>query len=181
MTASLEPKFTPEDAARLGTPLLRVLLDAAGAPVGATGCWRIPAPPARVWAVLEDVDRYAGRIPMVDKVVRRGDRVELHLRFRISLFSVHFSFEASVQRDPGRSVDIRWISGEPRNAHIHLELEPIEGGAATLLHATTRYDIDSLGWLVKYFLKHHPEIRYGVHTGSVMTILEAMRNVASPG
>ena len=37
------------------------------------------------------------------------------------------------------------------------------------------YDIYSLGWLVKYFLRHHPEIQLGVFPGTVLTILDSLR------
>jgi len=58
------------------------------------------------------------------------------------------------------------------------ELSPLDDGRATLIHAHGEYDAMSLGWLVKFFLKHHPEILHGVFPGTVLVLLDAMRRAA---
>jgi ribosome-associated toxin RatA of RatAB toxin-antitoxin module len=174
-----ERPFSAEEVLRHPGPLIRLLLDERGEPAGALVGARVEATPARLWTLLDDVESYGGRVPMVHRVERDGDRLALQLRFRIALFSVGFAFDATVHRDPGRRLELRWIQGEPRNAHIRYELDPLDGGKATLLHVAVAFDIDSLGWLAKYFLKHHPEIRFGVLTGAALTLLDAMQRAAT--
>ena len=68
--------------------------------------------------------------------------------------------------------------GEPRDAHIRFDIEPFDNGAKSILFARIGFDILSLGWLVKTFLKHHPEIRYGVYPGSALSLLDAVKRSA---
>lgn len=166
--------FSAEEVLRERGPLIRLAFDDRGEPVGAVAATRVPVSPERLWALIDDQGRYALRVPMVHKVQVQGSRASFHLRFRISLFSVGFTFDAAIEREPGRTLTLRWIEGEPRNALVRYALDPLDDGRATLLHTTVSFDVDSLGWLVKYFLKHHPEIRFGVMTGAAMTVLDAM-------
>ena len=43
------------------------------------------------------------------------------------------------------------------------------------------FDQTSLGWLVKIFIRHHPEIDWGVHAGSTMSISSSVRKAAEDG
>jgi hypothetical protein len=47
-----------------------------------------------------------------------------------------------------------------------------------LIYVHIGFDIESLGWLVKLFLKHHPEIQFGVFSGCALALLESMRTAA---
>ncbi|HTM20185.1 MAG TPA: hypothetical protein VL172_06755, partial [Kofleriaceae bacterium] len=58
-------RFSPELAAT--DPLVHVSLGAGGQPTGATAAALIPAARARVWEVIQDVERYAGRVPMIHR------------------------------------------------------------------------------------------------------------------
>jgi ribosome-associated toxin RatA of RatAB toxin-antitoxin module len=165
--------FTPEQVIAAGAPLVAVHVDGAGLPIGATAAARVAAPPERVWAVVSDVASYAAHIPMISKVKREGDRVAVHLKFRISLFSVGFDFTADGTYQEGKWLELRWVSGEPRELRIRFDLAPVE--AATVVHVMCGFDLNSLGWLVKYFLKHHPEIQFGIFPGSALTLLESMK------
>jgi carbon monoxide dehydrogenase subunit G len=166
--------FTAAELAAARGPLVEVHLGPDGYPNGATGAALLPAPSARVWALLSDVDGYVGRLPMIHRIKREGDRLTVQLRFRVSLFSAGFEFTVDAVRDEGRRVELRWVSGEPQKLHIVLELEPAPDDK-TVLRATVGFDILSLGWLVKYFLKHHPEIRFGVFAGTAIALLDGMR------
>jgi len=158
-------------------PLVKVDLGDDGKPTGATAACRIPAARGRVWEVIQDVERYAGRVPMIHRVRRDADRVRVDLKFKVALFSVGFSFVADLVYSDGESMHVRYVSGEPRGFELHYALEEIDAGA-TLLHTSTAFDVTSLGWLVKYFLKHHPEIQLGIMPGVALGVLDAIRTAA---
>ena len=156
-------------------PLVRLEVDAEALPVGATGELVIDASPAEVWRVVRDIDRYAERLPMVHRMIVDGDKVVMKLKFRLAIFSARFGFTSRMTSEPERWLDLAYVSGEPEGIHLRFELEPANGGQATRLSAHTSFDILSLGWLVKVFLRHHPEIRYGVFTGTTLVLLDAVR------
>jgi carbon monoxide dehydrogenase subunit G len=167
--------FLPE---HVGTsPLVAIELGPEGIPCGAIAAVQLPAPPERVWAVVSDVASYAEHIPMISKVTREGDRVKVHLKFRISLLSVGFDFTADGVYQENHWLEMRYVAGEPKDLNIRFDLVPTAMG--TLVHAGCRFDVSSLGWLVKYFLKHHPEIQWGVFPGTALTLLESMRRAVA--
>jgi ribosome-associated toxin RatA of RatAB toxin-antitoxin module len=157
---------------------VRVQMDAEGRPRGASAEARIEAPVARVWAVVADVGGYAQRIPMIHRVTLDGDRVTVDLRFRVSLLSVGFQFVAAVTKEPERWLELRGLSGEPRGIRLRFELSPLDDGRACMLRGDGEFDVMSLGWLAKYFLRHHPEIEYGIFPGVALALVESMRKVA---
>ena len=152
-----------------------VEIDEAGLPRGATATARIERPVADVWKVVNEVERYADRVPMMHRVRLKGDRATVDLKFKIALFSVGFQFVVDVTKKQEESLELRWVSGEPHGILLKLELESIEDGAACQVRSTGKFDPMSLGWLAKYFLKHHPEIQFGVMPGVAVGLLEAMR------
>jgi ribosome-associated toxin RatA of RatAB toxin-antitoxin module len=156
---------------------VHVDIDNAGLPKAARAEARIERSVAEVWKVVEDVDRYAGRIPMMHRLRRDGDRATVDLKFKVALFSVGFQFVVDVERKHEESIELRWVSGEPRGIRLRFDLEPLDGGAACRLRSTGEFDATSLGWLTKYFLKHHPEIQFGVMPGVALTLLQSMRQV----
>ena len=156
--------------------LLRVAVDSRGIPIGATGAMLLPAPPERVWGLVRDIAHYKDYVPMIDESRRDGDHVSVGLRFKVALFSARFAFTARVVEEPGRVLELRYLTGEPRDIHIRFELEPQSDGKETQLTVAVRFDMQSLGWLVKYFLRHHPEIQFGVLSGSALTLLQAVRS-----
>ena len=161
------------------SPLVQVRLTPEGQPLGASAVARIERPVARVWSIVADVDRYAERVPMVSKVKRSGERVVVDLKFKVALFSAGFQFTADIVKDEAaRWFEIRWVEGEPRGIKLRFELEPLDGDKATLIRANGEFDAMSLGWLVKYFLKHHPEIQHGIFPGVALVLLDAMRRAA---
>lgn len=160
--------------------LLRLALAPDGSPVGAIGEMKVNAPLAEVSRVIRDVDRFALRVPMIDRARREGTRVELRLRFKIALFSVKFGLVTEVVTETEDRFELRYVSGEPRDMQLAFQLEPIADGAgnATMVRVAVSYDIMSLGWLVKTFLRHHPEIRFGVYPGTTLTVLDSIRKAA---
>jgi hypothetical protein len=131
----------------------------------------------RVWAVVTDLAHLPGRVPMIHRVKLEGERVSMQLRFRVSLLSAGFGFVADVAREPGRALELRYVSGEPRAMHIRFELAPESGG--TVVSIGVAFDIHSLGWLVNFFLKNHPEIQFGVFPGSALSLLDAIARAAA--
>lgn len=158
-------------------PTIEVVVGPDGTPAEATATTRVAAPVARVWAFILDVERYPTFVPMIAKARRDGDRVTVHLKFKVAFFSVGFDFVADAKFEAERWLDIRWVSGEPGALHIRFELDD-NGDGSTTLRATISFDPFSLGWLTKYFLKHHPEIRYGIFPGCAYGLADSMRQAA---
>jgi ribosome-associated toxin RatA of RatAB toxin-antitoxin module len=153
-------------------------VDGNGYANNATAESRINAPVAKVWEVVTDVDKYPQRVPMISKVRLDGKRATVQLKFKLSLFSVSFEFVVDEVNEPMKWIELRYVSGEPKNIRLRFELEPLDDGKACLLRATGEFDVLSLGWLAKYFLKHHPEIQCGILPGVAIGLLEAMRRAA---
>ena len=157
-------------------PIIEVEVGPDGTPASATATTRVAAPAARVWSHIADVDRYPLFVPMMSKARRDGDRVHVHLKFKISLFSVGFDFVADAKYEEGRWLELRGVSGDIRDLHIRFELAEVDGGST--LKATISFDVFSLGWLSKYFLKHHPEIRYGIFPGCAYGLADSLRQAS---
>ena len=160
---------------------LKVHIDESGSPRGATAVARVDAPIARLWKVIEDVDRYPERIPMIHRVRIDAARAQVDLKFKLALFSVGFHFVVDVLQEKEKWLELRWVSGEPRDIRLRFDLEELDGGEACMLHSTGEFDVKSLGWLAKYFLRHHPEIQFGVVPGVAVALLESMRAAAVSG
>jgi hypothetical protein len=112
---------------------------------------------------------------MMSRVKRTGDRAAIDLKFKISLFSVGFQFVLDILREHEKHLELRWVAGEPRGICLRFELEPLDDGAACQIRSHGAFDAMSLGWLAKYFLKHHPEIQFGIVPGVAVGLLESMR------
>jgi hypothetical protein len=146
--------------------------------MSASALGRIDRPVTHVWSIIADVAGLAGRVPMVRRVRLDGDRVTVELRFKIALFSVGFQFVAAETHEEPRWLELRWVAGEPRGIRLRFELEPLDDGRACLLRAAGEFDAMSLGWLTKYFLRHHPEIQYGIFPGVALALFDSMRRAA---
>jgi len=172
--------FEPSQVAAAAGPLVSVVLGTDGRPVAARAAGAIAAAPARVWETLADPTRFASKVPMIHSARVDGDRVRLDLKFRIALFSVGFRLDTRMSRDEGRWLELRYVAGEPRDTSIRFDLTPAERPDRTVLYTSIAFDIMSLGWLVKAFLKHHPEIQFGVFPGTALSLLDAVRRSAEP-
>jgi len=157
---------------------LTVNIDPTGQPRGATAQAKIDCPLEKLWDVIVDVDKFPERIPMIHRVKLSGNRANIDLKFKLSLFSVGFHFEVDVKKEDKKWLELAYVSGEPRGIRLRFDLEEVDGGKATLLKSTGEFDVMSLGWLAKYFLKHHPEIQFGVIPGVAVGLLESMRKAA---
>jgi hypothetical protein len=114
---------------------------------------------------------------MLHKVRRQGDRVTAQLRFKISFFSVGFEFTADAAYVENRWLELRWVAGEPRELRIRFDLEDA-GDGTTRVRGAISFDVFSLGWLAKYFLKNHPEIQFGIFPGCALVLVDSMRKAA---
>jgi ribosome-associated toxin RatA of RatAB toxin-antitoxin module len=144
-------------------------------PVGAGATSRIERPVTEVWAVLADVERYASFLPMVHRARRTGDDVTYDLKFRIGFFSVGFQFTAHATWEAEKWLELRWLSGEPEGIRLRFDVTPLEDGRACQVTGDGEFDLQSLGWLVKYFLKHHPEIQHGIFPGVALVLVDSLR------
>lgn len=157
---------------------LKVHLDDDGTPRGATAREKLDVPVDRLWDIIVDVERFPGRIPMMHRVRLDGTRATIDLKFKLALFSVGFHFVVEVTKEDRRWLELRWVGGEPRGIRLRFDLEEADDGKATILTSTGEFDVMSLGWLTKYFLKHHPEIQFGIVPGVAVGLLESMRKAA---
>jgi carbon monoxide dehydrogenase subunit G len=170
------------DDAALSEIDIKLLLRADGRVRSASATTVIDAPVARVWELVEDVEGYAGRVPMIHRVVRDGDRATLQLKFKLSLLAVKFEFVVDVVREREKSLLLRWVSGEPEGIRLGYELAPHdEGGGACVLRSTAEFDLMGLGWFAKYFLRHHPEIELGVLPGVAVGLVDSVRRAVDAG
>jgi ribosome-associated toxin RatA of RatAB toxin-antitoxin module len=160
-------------------PVVRVTLARDGRPLRAAARGRIEQPVAKVWETIYDVERFARFLPMVNHARRRGDSVTFDLKFRIGFFSVGFEFTADATYEPQKWLDLAWTSGEPRGIKLRFVLTPIEGESACFVETEAEFEVQSLGWLVKYFLKHHPEIQHGIFPGITLVLLDSIRRATS--
>ena len=94
---------------------------------------------------------------------------------KIGFFSVGFQFTAAVTQEPERLIELRWTAGEPRQLRLRFTLTSIDDGRACLVEGDGEFDVQSLGWLVKYFLKHHPEIQFGIFPGVALVLIDSLR------
>lgn len=150
------------------------LLTDRGLPCGALALGKIRAPVPEVWQVLSEIERLPERIPMIHRTKVDGDRLEMQLRFKIALLSAKFGFEARADEIAEKRLVLSYVAGEPRDIEIRFDLAPLDD-RTTALFVGMAFDIESLGWLVSFFLKNHPEIRYGVYPGCVLSLLDSFR------
>lgn len=169
--------FAPELVERADGPLVHVHLGADGGPVGATAARRLRAPRDKVWRVISDLDGMAARVPMMQKIQRDGRFATVHLRFGLSLFSANFAFRVERIDDSNRAITLRYVEGEPRDLTIRQEIVEASSPEHTLLYTSIHFDVFSVGFLAKFFLKHHPEIRYGVFPGAAFALNDSVRKV----
>jgi hypothetical protein len=165
----------PRSAHLAAGPVIRVRVGANGLPVGAAAITRLAYPVASVWAAIADVEHFARHLPMVHRARRRGDDVTFELRFKIGFFSVGFQFSARAVHEAERWLELRWTAGEPRDIRLRFTLTPVDDGRACVVEGDGEFDLHSLGWLAKYFLRHHPEIQYGVFPGVALALIDALR------
>jgi hypothetical protein len=160
-------------------PVVRVTSGPGGRPVRAAARGRIESPAPHVWETIFDVERFAQKLPMVDRARRRGDTVEFELKFKVGFFSAGFDFTTKMSYEPGKWLVYDWTAGEPRGICLRFELTPIEGESACMVQTEAGFDVQSLGWLVKYFLKHHPEIQHGIFPGITLVLLDSIRRATA--
>lgn len=175
------------DAERLETalgagPLLRVICR-EGRPQAASLLQLVEAPADLVWAHIGEMERFPEFVNMIRSVEQLGpgnnggELVKVNLRFKISLFSAKFDFIGEVKRGPGTRLDIDYHDGKVRDVAIQLEVAPVSE-QRSVLRCFVGFDQTSLGWLVRVFIRHHPEIDWGVHAGSVLSIASSAREAA---
>ena len=151
-----------------------------GVASGARAFARVSAPVSVVQTTFDRIERegafahFVAHIPLVRELRRDGDRFFIELQFKVSLLSVRFGARLRLVRESATSVRFDYIDGEPKQLTLRFAVVEAEPGL-TVLQTVVGYDIDSLGWLTKYFLRHHPEIRDGAHAGTGLTMVEALR------
>jgi ribosome-associated toxin RatA of RatAB toxin-antitoxin module len=148
---------------------------------------RIEVPPARLFAVITDYDRFAGFVPYVTRsqVVRREAglrRVSQHLRFPGPVADRHYVIESrdSVTSSPRERWRIEWRlvpeknitasdeTGITPNAFTgYWELTPVAGGTATDAIYSLHFDPGGAlpSWLVTFAMNRYlPKVIDAVRT-----------------
>ncbi len=158
-------------------PLLR-LHYRDGHPRAASALMLVNASADLLWDIVGSIERFPKLIRMVGGVrhlppTPEGlEVVHVELRFKIAFFGTKFDFVATREFIGDRRVELRYLRGKVRDAYIDVEVAPISE-TQSALRCKVGFDPFSLGWLVKIFLRHHPEIEFGLHAGSVMSIVQA--------
>ena len=164
-------------------PLVRIFCNEEGKPRSASSLQLVQAPVDTLWQVVRDPTAFPTFVNMVDSVQRLPpgpdgeEQLRVNLRFKITLFSAKFHFVAQVHRAEAQIVDLRYVSGKVRDVNIRFEVAPVDDQRSLLL-CYIGFDQTSLGWLVKIFIRHHPEIDWGVHAGSTMSVSSSVRAAA---
>lgn len=176
---------TTTDPSELGRwlaagPRVQVLTD-AGKPASGHAMVLIRRNASKVWSHIEDPKRLSELIRMVETVSyeSQGDVpvVRVDLKFKIALFAARFHFVAAVHRQSERVLELKFRKGSVKDIQLRLEVIPVDEGSC-VLDCRVGFDMMSLGWLVKTFLRHHPEIEWGVHSGSVLTVVTSIQDAA---
>ncbi len=170
------PEITPPTSEK---SIVEVFLGPDGLPSAGAAIGRVEAPPAKVFGHFRAIERYPGRVPMIHKTTRHGNRVTVELRFKVALFSAKFEFTAEIVEVPDQSMELRFISGEPHGLRIRHDLTPLDDGRATEVRTHVCFDLNSLGWLVKFFLRHHPEIQFGVFSGTALALQHSLKRAVA--
>lgn len=156
--------------------------DPHGVPVGVKSVMTVSMPPERV---VERITALQGRfdfspflteIPMVRNLQVAGDSVRIDLQFKVAFLSVKFGCRAKIVREKSNVLRVEYVDGEPAGLWLRFSLLPGEAEQSRV-QVESGFDLDSLGWVAKYFLKHHPEIRPGVFAGVGYAITDVIRRV----
>jgi hypothetical protein len=148
--------------------------------IGARAFAKVAVSPQQIRAAFDRIEKegsfkgFVEHIPMVRDLRRERDHMAIELQFKVAIVSVRFGATMRLVREGPDAVRFDFIDGEPRDLSLRFAGHALEGGAS-LLEVGVGFDIDSLGWLTKYFLRHHPEIRDGAHAGTAVAIVEALR------
>ena len=114
--------------------------------------FELPHAAARVWALMQDYDRWSVYAPMVLRVEvlhagdERGNGLLRRVSYRLPLGRVGSALELVTEVEPARSYRYTMIGRQPGNDQVgRLRLEPI-GPNRTRLHFEERYQLTSWPW-----------------------------------
>ena len=114
--------------------------------------FELPHAAARVWALMQDYDRWSVYAPMVLRVEvlhagdERGNGLLRRVSYRLPLGRVGSALELVTEVEPARSYRYTMIGRQPGNDQVGcLRLEPI-GPNRTRLHFEERYQLTSWPW-----------------------------------
>jgi hypothetical protein len=164
-------------------PLIRVDSYSSGRPSSATCLMAIPAPAGSVWTRIRGLDALPALIEMVESLTSlppgpQGEElVHVKLRFKITIFTARFDFVARIERQDEHRLELIYHSGKVHDLRICFELAPVSADSSVLL-CRVGFDPRSLGWLANIFIRHHPEIEWGIHAGSALSVAQAARTLA---
>jgi len=112
----------------------------------------LPHPPARVWALMQDYERWSVYAPMVIgvQILHRGDAqgngLLRRVIYRLPLGRQGSAIELVTEVAPARGYTYTMISRQPRNDQTgRVRLEPL-GGSHTRLHFEERYHLTNALW-----------------------------------
>jgi hypothetical protein len=154
--------------------------DTARRPVGAKATLTVSASAEQIRAhVLElsakrDLAGLLRGTPLIKSLELRGDTLAIGMQFKVSFLSVKFGCRGNIVREGENTLRFVYLDGEPTHTWLRFDLSPGTQANESVIDIGVGFDLDSLGWVAKYFLKHHPEIRPGVFAGVAYAIADAI-------
>lgn len=148
----------------------------------------INAPVQKVWNVITDYEHYPEFMPQTKRVAveKENDNVwnveyNLYFKFTIIKITVHYVVETYL--DP--PYDIWWTTKEGADNDIKLamgrwELFPLSENKTAAFY-TIYSDLKSMGRLIKFFLKHQPQIELAIPVSTGALVVNAIKERAEKG
>jgi len=141
----------------------------------------VKAPPAKVWAVITDYQRYPKMIPSVveiEVISKKGDDLVLEMEIEVPGSNVEYKrhdrlfpphrIEMWPEDDEGDITCGRW----------RWELVPHAGGTQTILIYTLYYDVGESSWFIRQFLKESPTAEHGLNVATGQLSIRAFKKAA---
>ena len=123
---------------------------------------------------LNNLNMISGFKILEDSGERMRVRIDTRYRFFILRLGLHVIVEIALPGDG--SLDLHTVGGRIRDLRAHFRLRPAgEDDRQTLFYCSLSYDVRSVGWLVDYFLRHHPEVEMGVFAATAPVIAYALK------
>ncbi len=181
--SALEPReVDPATIERLtgGAPMVIVEEEPTGGLKLVTGGVLIDAPPAEVWTVVTDYDKYPEWMPEVTEVVAtdNGDgtkNVAYELLFELSIIKRKMNYTLQTTETGGNHIEWTLIEGDFDKSIGGWHLTEARGGKATIAWYSTFTNLKSMGRLVRGLLEEQPALEMAIQVSTAVTVVQKLR------